>query len=197
MNHPEPVPSWVCRVSSCPGIPIVCALAAILSLVLTGCGETSNDRPPVKLESWERGVAVTSPAGEDMTLYLWFYEWNLFDAMKPGENTRGTWKNEVRMSPEQKSGTIISDSPGLSLQVRASVDSADLTLSVTNQSDYDWPALAAIIPCFSPGPKAIRNQEFANQKTFFVGPEGLQSLIARESHYNHELRTTVDQMAHQ
>ncbi len=132
-----------------------------------------------------------------MTVYVWFYEWNLFDAFRPGENTRGTWKNEVRLSQDSKTGTLVSDSPGLELQVRAGVESADLTLRATNESDHDWPALASMIPCFNPGPEEVRNKQFVNHKTFFLGQDGLQPLIARQLHYSHELRPTVDEAAHQ
>ena len=170
--------------------------AALVALVFSAC-VAPPEESPVRLSAWVKGIAVTSPAQEDMTLYIWFYEWNLFDAMRPGENTRGTWKNEVKISQDQKTGTMVSDSPGLSLKVSAGVESADLTLSMNNQSDHNWPPLAAIIPCYSPGPKAVRNPQFTNQKTFFLGAEGLEPLVARELHYNHELRPAVDHVAHQ
>lgn len=150
----------------------------------------------VRLSKWERGIAVTSPKQEDMTVYLWFYEWNMFDAIREGQNTRGTFKNEIYVAEDQSSGSIVSASLGFSLSVRAGADSADLALRITNQSDHDWPELASIIPCFNPGPKQIRNPEFANEATFFFGPEGLQPLVAREIHYNNALRGELDQHAH-
>ncbi len=131
------------------GPPFPGLLAALVAVIFSGCAASHEE--PVRLSEWGRGIAVTSPAQEDMTIYLWFYEWNLFDAMRPGENTRGTWKNEVKVSQDLKTGTIVSDSPGLSLKVGAGVESADLTLSMNNDSDHIWPALAAIIPCYSPG----------------------------------------------
>ena len=172
---------------------MICALAAILSLVLTGYGEPANDRPPVKLKSWERGIAVTSPDQEDMTVFLWFYEWNMFEALQKGQHTHGTSENEINVSQDQRSGSVVSSPLGLSLEMQAGVDSADMTLFVTNKSDHDWPELASIIPCFNPGPVGRQNEQFLNAKTFFLGPESLSSQVAREIHYNHALRVAVDQ----
>ena len=162
----------------------------------SGCAASPQELP-VRLSEWAKGIAVTSPVQEDMTLYLWFYEWNLFGAMRPGENTYGTSKNEVRISPDRQIGTILSSSPGLSLRVSAGVEGADLILRMDNQSGHDWPPLAAIIPCYNPGPEAVRNPQFTNRKTFFLGPQGLEPLLARELHYNHELRPAVDHLAYQ
>ena len=152
MNHREPLPLRVCAASFGPIFLIVCALTAGLSLVLTGFGETSNNPPLVKLETWERGIAVTSPYQEDMTVFLWFYEWNMFDALQKGQHTHGTSENEINVSQDQRSGSVVSSPLGLSLEMQAGVDSADMTLTVTNESDHDWPELASIIPCFNPAP---------------------------------------------
>ena len=42
-----------------------------------------EDKPAdanVKLWEWRKGVAVESLGKERMTVYLWFYEWNMFEA---------------------------------------------------------------------------------------------------------------------
>ncbi len=155
-----------------------------------------KDEALLQLSKWDRGIAVTSPKLKEMTVYIWFYEWNMFDAMQEGQNTRGTYKNEISVTEDQTSGAIVSAPFGFSLRVRAGVESVDMTLSVTNQSDHDWPELASLIPCFNPGPKSKRNPEFANQKTFFLGPEGLYPLTAREIHYNSALRRELDLQAY-
>ena len=170
------------------------ALAFLLTAVLfSSFSGPVKDEPLVNLSEWERGIAVTSPHQEDMTVFLWFYEWNMFEALKKGQHTGGTSENEIKVSEDQRSGSVVSSPLGLSLQMGAGVDSADITLTVTNKSDHDWPELASIIPCFNPGPVGRQNEQFLNTKTFFLGPESLSPQVAREIHYNHALRVAVDQ----
>lgn len=161
-------------------------------LLFSGCAGSPSE-PLVRLSKWERGLAVTSPHQQDMTVFLWFYEWNMFDAVLAGQHTNGTSDNEIRVDPDGRSGSVVSVPLGLELEMRSGVDSADMTLTVTNQSDHDWPQLASIIPCFNPGPLGNQNEQFLNTKTFFAGPAGLSPQVAREIHYNQELREAVDQ----
>jgi hypothetical protein len=64
-------------------------------------------------------------------------------------------------------------------------------LTATNKTDSAWPDLAAIIPCFNPGPQASRNEAFTDpehEKTFFRGPAGFERLEQREIHFNARLK---------
>ena len=45
--------------------------------------ETAN----VRLFEWDRGLAVRALAQKEMAVYLWFYEWNMFEAIEPGQHT--------------------------------------------------------------------------------------------------------------
>ncbi|MHC4606704.1 MAG: hypothetical protein ACYTAF_07175 [Planctomycetota bacterium] len=73
-------------------------------------------------------------------------------------------------------------------------------VEITNRSDHDWPAIAAMIPCFNPGdfrdPPA-RNSLFLDEDhlhTYFRGAGGLELLkgrFPREIHFNHECRPQV------
>ena len=168
----------------------LCVLTAVL---FPSYVSTVKDEPLVNLSEWERGIAVTSPHQEDMTVFLWFYEWNMFDALQKGQHTHGTSENEINVSQDQRSGSVVSSPLGLSLEMQAGADSADMTLTVTNKSDHDWPQLASIIPCFNPGPEGNQNAQFLNTKTFFLGPASLSPQVAREIHYNQALRVAVDQ----
>jgi hypothetical protein len=56
---------------------------------LAACGP-QPEPAPLRLEEWERGIAVRSLEREGMDMYLWFYEWNLFDAFQPGESSPGS-----------------------------------------------------------------------------------------------------------
>ncbi len=172
------------------GSTVAFALTAVL---FSSCSGPVKDEPLVNLSEWERGIAVTSPHHEDMTVFLWFYEWNMFEALKKGQHTGGTSENEIKVQEDQRSGSVVSSPLGLNLQMGAGVDSADMTLTVTNKSDHDWPQLASIIPCFNPGPEGRQNEQFLNTKTFFLGPESLSPQVAREIHYNQALRAAVDQ----
>jgi hypothetical protein len=48
--------------------------------------------PKVQLREWGKGIAVDSRLREGMSIYLWFYEWNMFDARSRGQHTRGSHK---------------------------------------------------------------------------------------------------------
>ena len=109
----------------------LCVLTAVL---FPSYVSTVKDEPLVNLSEWERGIAVTSPHQEDMTVFLWFYEWNMFDALQKGQHTHGTSENEINVSQDQRSGSVVSSPLGLSLEMQAGVDSADMTLTVTNKS---------------------------------------------------------------
>ncbi len=91
-----------------------------------------------------------------------------------------------------------SATPGIELEVTATPEGADLTLTVTNRSGHDWPFLAAVIPCFNPGPEPNRNQAFANTETWFLSARGLEPLglgTPREIHFHRSLRDAVDAQA--
>jgi hypothetical protein len=151
-----------------------------------------------ELSEWDRGVAVSLKEQPDMRVYLWFYEWHMFGAMRPGQHTNGTWKNQVTVRDDRLTAAIKSENPGLSLNIRAVADGAELTLHVTNESDREWSHLASIIACFNPGPQATRNRQFANTNSWFHSADGLKPLAIkapREIHYNHALRKAINAQA--
>lgn len=164
------------------------------------CTMTSAD--PIKLSIWDRGVKLTSPADKDLFTYLWFYEWNMFEAVRKGEHTSGTsdwkWGMVSTQSYAQTSGDWFD------LSVTAAEDGAELLLKVTNTTDRDWPDIASIIPCFNPGydgPKktnAIPNPNFyddGHDHTYFCGEDGLDLLAGeapREIHFNDTLQSAIE-----
>ena len=167
---------------------------AILSGVAFS-GLSATALAQTRLSQWDRGVSVDSKEQTEMRVYLWFYEWHMFGAMEPGQHTGGTWKNRVSVRDDRLAATIESENPGLSLDMRADADGAELKLNVTNESDRKWPDLASIIACFNPGPQATRNRQFANTNSWFHSADGLKPLAItapREIHYNHALRKAID-----
>jgi len=154
-------------------------------IVCTGLGCTTS-RPNVKLFEWERGIAVESLRQEGMAMYLWFYEWNMFDAVEPGQHTAGGYKPfKKEVSKDKNMGVLASDN--MRLTMKAVEDGVEMLLTVTNRSKHDWPELAGIIPCFNPGPKKSFNLQFANTNTYFPGPGGLERQHEREIHFNEKL----------
>jgi hypothetical protein len=148
-----------------------------------------------RLSQWDRGISVDSGERADMRVYLWFYEWHMFGAMEPGQHTNGTWKNRIEVDGNRLAARIESENPGLSLEIRAVADGAELDLRVANESERRWPDLASMIACFNPGPQSTRNRQFANTDTWFHASDGLTSLAIkapREIHYNAELREAID-----
>ncbi len=152
-----------------------------------------DDRPPTKLFEWDRGFAVQSTTHERMAVYLWFYEWNMFEAMQPGQHTRGNWSLGKSLSRDGKEARITSDA--LTLSMKPTTDGADLKLTVRNRTNYDFPSIAAIIGCFNPGPADTRNKQFANTNTYFLAKSGLVKLNKREIHFNRRFRKLVDDEA--
>ncbi|MHC4403490.1 MAG: hypothetical protein ACYTG0_27855 [Planctomycetota bacterium] len=165
-------------------------VAVVVSTSTVGADE---DTPNVRLFEWQRGFAVQALEPEDMVVYLWFYEWNMFEAIEPGQHTNGTYKLRRSLGKSGREGVISSDA--LTLRMTATTDGADLELTVHNRTDYDFPPIAAVIPCFNPGPAETRNRQFANTNTYFLGPEGLKKLVKREIHFNDGVRDLVDREA--
>jgi len=172
-------------------------LIAMLSVVMS-CAATDNkttESPNVGLFKWKRGIGVRSREDPKMVMYLWFYEWNMFDAMKPGQHTNGTFP--IPRQVNETGNAAVIKSPELSLKMTAGKDAVDLLLTIKNRTELDWPEIAGIIPCFNPGhPNSPdRTKSFVNKNTYFLGPDGLQRLNKREIHFNHTLRAQVDAQA--
>ena len=165
-------------------------VVVVLSTSMVGADE---GKPNVRLFEWERGFAVQALEPDEMAVYLWFYEWNMFEAIEPGQHTHGTYKLDRKLDKDGREGVISSDA--LLLRMTATTDGADLELTVTNRTDYDFPPIAAVIPCFNPGPAQTRNRQFANTNTYFLGPDGLKKLVNREIHFDGRVRDLVDREA--
>jgi hypothetical protein len=175
-----------------------CLLLAALLLLP---GVVRPEKPRITLQEWQRGIAVESSAAAGMSMYLWFYEWTLFDAVRPGEHTPGFY-DFYRELGRDHSWAVIRSSI-FELTAVTTEDGADLSLHVTNLTDHDWPEIAAIIPCFNPGreeegsaeSRIPKNRQFADidqKHTYFLGPDGLTPLVTRAIHFNDRLRAKVD-----
>ena len=175
-------------------------------LVLASLPLWSQAPAALRLFEWERGIAVEPRGHPDRTMFLWFYEWNMFEAMSPGQHTQGNWKLVRRVAPEGRSAVVTA--PGLQLDIKVVSDGAELTLAITNLTAHDWPEVAGIIPCWNPGQqpgadptkRAPLNVIFADEerdKTFFVSANGLETLTNRAIHFNARLRPLLDRISPQ
>lgn len=152
----------------------------------------------LKLTKWERGIKVESRGDKTGFAYFWFYEWHLFDAVTKGEHTHGShsWKWAVNAN-----GTLAQmNSQWLKMRIKATENGAEMTLDITNTTNYDWPDIAALIPCFNPGNPQQREEQnpiFLDEKyehTYFLGRDGLELIkgqYPREIHFNHKFQTTI------
>jgi hypothetical protein len=158
-----------------------------------------------RVDEWERGFAVSPRDHPEMRMFVWFYEWHLFDAVLPGIHTRGPrdWSGFQRQLEANHTGAM--EEAGVRLSIESVHDGADLLLTITNSSQHDWPESAAIIPCFNPGPNpkrypdpAVRwNPAFVDTDkvhTWFVSSDGISMLEDRSIHFNHALRRDVEQI---
>jgi hypothetical protein len=144
----------------------------------------------LRLEEWERGIAVRSLEREGMDMYLWFYEWNLFDAFEPGESSPGSTDFVREVSEDGRRARLTSEA--LQLTMRVDPRGVALELSVTNTTDRAWPEVAAIIPCYNPGPAEVRNQELAHHRaTWYLGRERTARIEALEIHLNAAFREAL------
>jgi hypothetical protein len=159
--------------------------------VLLLAGGCISPAANVRLFEWERGIGVESLDQPGMSMYLWFYEWNMFDAVQSGQHTHADF---AQFSHHVDTGGKRAEIRGVdtSLKIVAAGDGAEMRLRITNRSDHDWPETAGIIPCFNPGPTESRNPLFANRNTWFVGPDGLARQDQREIHFNADLRGRVN-----
>lgn len=156
----------------------------------------------MKLSIWERGVKFTSSTDEGTFAYLWFYEWSLFDAVQGGEHKSGLSDWAWTIDSEGKRAQSKSD--WFKISAEATTDGADLLLEVTNNTDRDWPDIAAIIPCFNPGfdrhkvTDAVPNPNFFDDDysgTYFLGKDGLELIrgeFPREIHFNQSKISSVE-----
>jgi len=56
----------------------------------------------IKLSTWENGFSFAPDTDEDLRMYLWFYEWNLFNAFKDEQHSGGSHRPKselVKCSP--------------------------------------------------------------------------------------------------
>ena len=152
----------------------------------------------MKLTKWERGIKVESRFDPNQFAFLWFYEWHLFDAIRKGEHTPGAF--DWRWGVDENGTTAQMDARWLKMNINATEKGADLSLEIGNNTKHDWPAIAAIIPCFNPGNplnKPERNALFLDEDyihTYFQGKNGLEVIkgaFSREIHFNHECRSAV------
>jgi hypothetical protein len=184
-----------------------CALRLLLAVGLIfvtaadGGEPAGAPAPRPTLFEWERGIALRLPNEPASAMYLWFYEWNMFEAMEPGQHTHGAFKLERSVNPAGADAVI--SSPALRLTAKAVPGGAELLLRVTNLTAYDWPEIAGIIPCWNPGRvegtdpsnPVAPNRNFSDpgrSKTFFLSAAGLTPLSSREIHFNGTLRAAID-----
>ena len=147
------------------------------------------------LDKWRRGFSFTPDERNDLTMYLWFYEWNMFEAVHPGQHTGGDHVPQKTL--DDNAGVLEHPDLGLRLNVSGNENGADLLLSIANKTDRTWPEVAAIIPCFNPGkqPEVSETRTFFDddhERTYFLAEEGLVPLIHRDIHYNHTYRSAID-----
>jgi len=152
----------------------------------------------MKLAAWERGIRLDSRSDQNQFAFLWFYEWHLFDAVRKGEHTPGTYDWKWRVAENGTTAHMHAD--WLQLHITATHNGADLSLEIINNTDHVWPAIAAIIPCLNPGAPnkpSIRNALFLDKEhthTYFQSKNGLELIkgaLPREIHFNHACRSAV------
>ena len=180
--------------------------ATVSLIAFFACATAALAASPAPLHSpvlipWERGAALRIPGEKAAEMYLWFYEWNMFEAMRAGQHTSGTYRLEQKFNPAGTEAVI--ESPAAGLTVRVVPGGAEVFVRITNRTDYVWPEIAGIIPCWNPGqaegsnplsplPRNRNLSDPGRSKTFFVSASGLAPLSTRAIHFNADYRAAVD-----
>ncbi len=172
-------------------------LAAVTAQALAPAAEP-------RLVEWERGFGLQIPGEPAADMYLWIYEWNMFEAMQPGQHTHGTYKFPRRLNAGRTEATV--DAPQFQFTLRTVANGAEITLQVTNRTEHAWPAIAGIIPCWNPGqvpgtdpsmPLPL-NPNFSDpwrNRTYYLSAGGLAPLDSRALHFNTAIRAAVNKVA--
>lgn len=156
------------------------------------------------LSEWQKGIKFESPQQKDMAVFLWFYEWNMFGAIRRGAHTSGTWDLAREFSRDGRHAVIRSYM--MRLTANAAADGADLSLEITNRTDDVWPEIAGVIPCFNPGRKEGTPDahpdpanplfgDLAQENTWFLSAKGLARLDSRAIHFYERVRGAIDRVA--
>jgi hypothetical protein len=171
-------------------------------MVLAAVAAASPAAVTPQLFEWERGFGLRVPGEPVAEMFLWIYEWNMFEAMSAGQHTKGTYDLPRRLAADGTEAMV--DAPHLQLTLRPVADGAELTLRVTNRTTHTWPEMAGVIPCWNPGqvpgtnssmPKPL-NSKFADpwrRNTYYVSAGGLTPLDSRALHFNAALSAAAEQ----
>ena len=149
-----------------------------------------------QLSGWTRGIRINDKQTSSMFAYLWFYEWNLFEATREGQHTPG--RRDFDWQVSDKHAEMKSDV--FDIRVNADDYYVDLELTIRNRTKHHWPEIASIIPCFNPGDgkETERNNQLMDTdytRTWYVSREGLTLLNQREIHFNRQYREQIDREA--
>jgi hypothetical protein len=181
-------------------------IALAIFLTVLACSQVDVTAEPAlyRLSEWQKGIRFESPTQKDMAIFLWFYEWNMFEAIRRGAHTNGTWDLPREFSRDGRQALIRSYM--MRLTAKANAEGADLSLEITNRTDNAWPEIAGVIPCFNPGrqhgttdahpePGNPLFGDLAQENTWFLSADGLARLDSRAIHFNHRLREAVNRVA--
>lgn len=186
------------------GLSFLALGVATSALPCAAAAAPAKEAAPLQLFEWERGFGLRAPGRPEADMFLWFYEWNMFEAMAPGQHTHGTYQLPRHLDAEHGQASV--EAPAIQFAMRAVPDGAELALRITNRTAYAWPEIAGIIPCWNPGqvpgtnpsmPEPL-NRNFADtrrMRSYFLSARGLEPFGNREIHFNTRYRPAVDRAA--
>jgi hypothetical protein len=149
--------------------------------------------------NWGEGIVVRAPEGGP-EMYLRFYEWSLFGAVREGLETQADRNQAFETTCDRAAGTATVEYPegGVTLDLAAGDGAVEMRLSVTNRTERDWSPLAALVPCLNPGrdggpPKTEALADLERARTCYVGEDGLEPLADREVHWLAEYGDAIEE----
>lgn len=156
------------------------------------CSDSQNQ---MHLSEWKLGIGLHSSRDTTAYIYFRFYEWHLFDAIEAGDHTRGKDDWNWDITADRQEANMNSES--LKVNIRVVDDGAEIKMTITNNSDHNWPEIAAIVPCLSPEyerhniPVNTNFLDEKHKKTYYINSEGFELLKMREIHFNYDLKQKV------
>ena len=172
----------------------------LAGLLPTACADSAaalelSIPPPLEITPERRGLNVRPRGSLKRHMHLWFWEWNVFDAIAPGVITSAD-ETYFSDAPNEDRAALDKPAPGVKLTATQALHGVDLVLEVRNTTTRDWPALASLVPCFHPGWPGNRSKVFDTRRTWFYGTRGLEpiadSYAPRALHFNRALHGRVD-----